>query len=296
MARSPGSETSRRLPPTSTTTVCRGALASSSSAGSAAWNGSIGLSNSVSIQRVWTDERLVAARRRERRVVHDRAVERQHGRHALDDDLGQRPARARRCACARSSPVTMSLAEHRVELRRRSRCRPRRPESTRTPGPSGATKPGDRAGRGQEAAAGVLAVDPELDGVPARRRVLGRTAAPRPRRCGTARAPGRCPLVSSETGCSTCSRVLTSRNEIVPVLADEELDGARAASSRPRRRCLGRAVDRACAARRSGTAPAPPRRASGGGAAASSRGCRRRCTLPCWSARTCASTCRGRSR
>ena len=34
------------------------------------------------------------------------------------------------------------------------------------------------------------------------------------------------PLVSSETGCSTCSRVFTSRNETVPSCADQELDGA----------------------------------------------------------------------
>jgi hypothetical protein len=34
------------------------------------------------------------------------------------------------------------------------------------------------------------------------------------------------PVVSSVTGCSTCSRVLTSRKEIVAVLADQVLDGA----------------------------------------------------------------------
>ena len=34
------------------------------------------------------------------------------------------------------------------------------------------------------------------------------------------------PVVSSVTGCSTCSRVLTSRKEIGAVGADEELDGA----------------------------------------------------------------------
>ena len=34
------------------------------------------------------------------------------------------------------------------------------------------------------------------------------------------------PVTSSVTGCSTCRRVLTSRKEIVPSSADEELDGA----------------------------------------------------------------------
>ena len=47
------------------------------------------------------------------------------------------------------------------------------PESRRTPGPVGGVELTDRAGGGQEAAAGVLAVDAELDGVPARRRILG---------------------------------------------------------------------------------------------------------------------------
>ena len=59
------------------------------------------------------------------------------------------------------------------------------PVSIRTPGPSGGDEGGDRAGRRQEAAAGVLAVDPELDGVAARRRVVEVELARR-RRCGTA--------------------------------------------------------------------------------------------------------------
>lgn len=47
-----GSETSRRLPPTSTTTVSRVSASASSAPGAA--NGGISLTNSVSIQRVWT--------------------------------------------------------------------------------------------------------------------------------------------------------------------------------------------------------------------------------------------------
>ena len=49
------------------------------------------LSNSVSIQRVWTVNGCVALGR-ERRVGDHGAVERQHGRHAVDHELGQRAA------------------------------------------------------------------------------------------------------------------------------------------------------------------------------------------------------------
>ena len=47
------------------------------------------------------------------------------------------------------------------------------PESSRTPGPVGGSNLRHRAGGGQEAAAGVLAVDAELDRVAARCRILG---------------------------------------------------------------------------------------------------------------------------
>ena len=47
------------------------------------------------------------------------------------------------------------------------------PVSTRTPGPLGQHQRGDRAGRGQEAAARVLAVDAELDRVARAARVGG---------------------------------------------------------------------------------------------------------------------------
>ena len=89
--RSPaGSTTSSRLPPTSTTTRCR-SPSSAASPGRPA-NAGMVLSNSVSIQRVCTVNG-VARRSGERRVAHDRAVERQHRRHALDLELGQRPPR-----------------------------------------------------------------------------------------------------------------------------------------------------------------------------------------------------------
>ena len=51
------------------------------------------------------------------------------------------------------------------------------------------------------------------------------------------------PVTSSVTGCSTCRRVLTSRNEIVPSLPDEELAGAGADVAGLAEDRLGRAVE-----------------------------------------------------
>ena len=80
--------------------------------------------------------------------------------------------RERASASSRVAPVTISLAS--IESNWPPITEPdSTPESSRTPGPGRRLELGDRAGRGQEAAAGVLAVDPELEGVPARRRVLG---------------------------------------------------------------------------------------------------------------------------
>ncbi len=114
----------------------------------------------------------------------------------------------------RSAPVTITLASN------ESNCPPiavpdSTPASTRTPGPSGATNrvttPG--AGRKLRPASSPLirnsmecprgsgsAVNPSFS--PAAMRNCSRTRST--------------PAVSSETGCSTCSRVFTSRNEIVP--------------------------------------------------------------------------------
>ena len=87
------------------------------------------------------------------------------------------------------------------------------------------------------------------------------------------------PVTSSETGCSTCRRVLTSRKEMVPSwpTRNSHVPGADVPGLAQDR--LGRVVEGRRPARRSGTARAPPRPASGGGAAASSRGWRppRRC-------------------
>ena len=77
--------------------------------------------------------------------------------------------RDRSSASSRVAPVTISLAS--IESNWPPITEPvSTPESSRTPGPVGGVELGDRAGGGQEAAAGVLAVDAELDRVAARRR------------------------------------------------------------------------------------------------------------------------------
>ena len=101
---------------------------------------------------------------------------------------------------------------------------------------------GDRAGRGQEAAAGVLAVDPELDRVPARRRVLGDVQG---------LAVGDLELLQHQVdaGGLLGDRVLDLQSGVdleerdQPVLADQVLDGACAVVVRLLADPLGRLVD-----------------------------------------------------
>ena len=121
--------------------------------------------------------------------------------------------RERSSASSRVRPVTMSLAS--IESKRPADdvalddagVEPhagagRRPED------------GDVARGGQEVAAGVLAVDPELDGVPADSGSSYPSSSPSAmRNCSRTRSM---PVTSSVTGCSTWRRVLTSRKEIVP--------------------------------------------------------------------------------
>ena len=84
----PGRTTSSRLPPTSTMIRLPVLRLGSLGAVDPAY-GSIVLSNSVSIQRVCTRERLLEG---ERGVGDDGAVEGGDGRHALDDELVERAA------------------------------------------------------------------------------------------------------------------------------------------------------------------------------------------------------------
>jgi hypothetical protein len=149
------------------------------------------------------------ATRREGLVADDAAVERQQGGHALDR-ISSSARRLRSSASCRVAPVTISLASSESKRRRRPTPTPRR--SRPDPRSAGGHEAGDRAGGGQEPAAGVLAVDAELEGVPARRRVgEGERQA-----VGDAEllATRSTPVTSSVTGCSTCRRVFTSRKEM----------------------------------------------------------------------------------
>ena len=107
----------------------------------------------------------------ERRVAHHGAVERDDGGQALDVELVQ------------GAPGTLDglrpvgagddqLGQHRVELPADHRAGLHAGVQPDT-GTGRRLEPVDRAGRGQEAAAGVLAVDAEFDGVPAWRGILG---------------------------------------------------------------------------------------------------------------------------
>ena len=109
---------------------------------------------------------LVRIGRRERRVRNDGAVEGDRRRHAVDLELGQRAPATARSACWRVAPVTMSLASSESKFCPMTLpCST--PASTRTPGPDGGLPHGHRPGRREEAASGVLAVDPELERVTA---------------------------------------------------------------------------------------------------------------------------------
>ena len=116
------------------------------------------------------------------------------------------------------------------------------PESSRTPGPLRRLELGHRAGRGQEAAAGVLAVDAELDGVAARRRILGdveRLAVGDPELLPhqvDARGLLGDGVLDLQAGVD-----LEERDQ--PVLADQVLDGARAVVAGFLADALGRLVD-----------------------------------------------------
>ena len=116
------------------------------------------------------------------------------------------------------------------------------------------------------------------------------------RNCHSTRS---CPVIASVTGCSTCSRVFISMNQMRSArqprrAVGDELDRARAdiidrlspPSPPPRR--SPRAWRRPCRAR------APPRSPSGDGAGASSRARTGGRPAPCVSPNTCTSIWRGR--
>ena len=127
-----GMVTSSRLPPTSTTTVCR---SGSSAAGSGdAANGSMLLSNSVSIHRVCTVKGVPSG------VANagSETTARWNGTTVgmPSTVISCRARRERSSACVRVAPVTTSLAS--MESKFPPTVSPAStPESTRTPGPEG---------------------------------------------------------------------------------------------------------------------------------------------------------------
>ena len=186
-----GSETSRRLPPTSTTTRLAAAARPRRPRRRGRRTAGSSLTNSVSIQRVWTvnGSRSRSARGEGRVARPPRggtgcAV-------AMPSTSNSASARAARCsACSRVAPVTISLASS--ESKAGPMTLPDSHAGVQADARAGRRgEGGDGAGGGQEAAARVLAVDAELEGVAAQRPGR-RSRAPRRRRCGTSRGPGRC--------------------------------------------------------------------------------------------------------
>ena len=179
------------------------------------------LSNSVSIQRVWT----VNGARRSGAKAGSATTARWNGMTVgmpVDDELVQGAARPLE-ACWRVRPVTMSLAS--IESKAPPMVSPSTtPESSARRGRRAVDRWRHGAGGGQEAAAGVLAVDPELDGVRVR---LGVGVV-------EALAVGDAELLADEVDAGDLlgDRVLDLEAGVdleegdVPVLADEELAGA----------------------------------------------------------------------
>ena len=167
----PGRDTSRRLPPTSTTIVCRSATSSSSpsaAAGPAAYGGMV-LSNSVSIQRVCTvnGDPSDGANASSATTARWKGVT--VGMPSMTSSSSAR--RARSMACGAVPAGDDELGDHRVERAGDGVAL----DEAGVPADAGAVRDDharDGARGGQEAAAGVLAVDPELDGV--RRAAPGR--------------------------------------------------------------------------------------------------------------------------
>ena len=210
------------------------------------------------------------------------------GRPATSNSSSAR--RARSSASSRVAPVTMSFASSESKAPEIS-SPVVTPESTRTPGPPGNAQHVHRAGRGQEVAARVLAVDAELDRVARGDRVGVVEHA----------ALGEAELLAHEVDAGDLlgDRVL----DLQPGVHLEERDGAVLADEE-----LARAgADVADLARGS---PSTTRRAAAfcssvrnGAGASSTSFWWRRCseqsrvetttTLPCWSARHWVSTWRG---
>ena len=249
-------------------------------------------SHSVSIHRVWTvkSSSVVAAN------AGSSTMRRWNGSTvAMPSTWNSASARRERSsACGAVGAGHDQLRQQRVELAADDRAGLDAGVDA-DPGPRRVGDRGHGARRGQEVAAGVLAVDPELDGVPPRLRVLQHVEH---------LALGDAELLAHQVQPRGLlgHRVLHLQPGVhleerdQPVLRRRGTRRSRRRGSPPPCRSPWRRRGSSSAARRTGTARAPPRRASGTAAAASSPGCPTTITLPCVSARTCASTWRGLSR
>ena len=199
-----------RRPSTSMLMVCRGA-----SGGTGLYWGSLGSSSAKSawIQPVCTPSRSVAVNAGEMTTA--RWNGNTVGRPVISNSAKAR--RARRRACCRSAPVTISLASR--ESNWPGTMPPAlTPESTRMPGPVGTVNVATVPGQGRKPRPTSSALIRNSKECP---RGVGSasTGSGPPDAIWSWASTRSTPLVSSVIGCSTCSRVLTSRNEIVPSCA-----------------------------------------------------------------------------
>ena len=201
-----GIVTSKRFPPTSTTSVTRGAASSPTSA--EPLNGGMSLSNSVSIQRLCTRNGSAV------KAGSSTTLRWNGSSVASPSTCISESARAARCsACSRVDPVTISLASS--ESKAPPMTSPElTPESTRTPGPEGATKLVTMPGAGRKPRPGSSPLMRNSKLCPRGSGSPNPSASPSAiRNCSRTRSM---PATSSVTGCSTCSRVFTSRKLISP--------------------------------------------------------------------------------
>ena len=123
--------------------------------------------------------------------------------------VSMRARRRRASASCAGGPVGDDLGDHRVEVGGDDVALADAGVDADA-GADGQAQQGDAAGRGREVAVGVLGVEPGLDGVAGapERGSASSLSPPATWSCSRTRSM---PVVSSVTGCSTCSRVLTSR-------------------------------------------------------------------------------------
>ena len=228
----------------------------------------------------------------ERRITDDRTMERQGRGHAVDDELVQCTARARQCLGSGLAGDDQ-LGQQRVERTTDDGVR----LDAGVDSDAGAGRlavGGDGAGRRQEVASRILAVDAELEGVTTGFGVFGEAQN---------LALGNAELLADEVeaarllgdGVLDLQPGVDLEEADDAVAADEELDRARAGVA-------GLAADRLGAVVDAGALLVGEERRGASSTSFWLRRCNEQSrvptttTLPCVSASTCASTCRDRSR